>query len=233
MTDPKYGPDAGEEGPRSDPGALVFSARLNHDSSPLPSPPSTRRTADASSPPPPTRRMSGPGFRSPPGDRWLEDYEPGTTHEFGSIRVETDEVLAFGRRFDPQTFHTGEDTARETEYGGLIASGWHTAALMMRLYADHYLSRVATLVSPGVDELRWLLPVRPGDDLSIRVAVLEARPSRSRPDRGIVRSAVEVLNQRGETVMTLTAINFMLRRPEALTRPWSRPPLPSSGSHEA
>lgn len=170
------------------------------------------------------------GFRSPPEDRWLEDYEPGTVHEFGTIHVDTDEVLAFGRRFDPQTFHTGEETARETEYGGLIASGWHTAALMMRLYADHYLSRVATLVSPGVDELRWLLPVRPGDDLSIRVAVLDARPSRSRPDRGIVRSAVEVLNQRGEVVMTLTATNFMLRRPEALTRrPQSRHPLPRPG----
>ena len=152
-------------------------------------------------------------FRSPPEDRWFEDYEPGAVHEGGSIRVEADEVLAFGRRFDPQPFHTGEETARGTEYGGLIASGWHTAALMMRLYTDHYLSRVATLVSPGVDELRWLLPVRPGDDLSIRVTVLEARPSRSRPDRGVVRSAVEVLNQRRETVMTVTAANFILRRP--------------------
>lgn len=84
---------------------------------------------------------------------------------------------------------------------------------MMRLYADHYLSRVATLVSPGVDELRWLLPVRPCDELSIRVAVLEARPSRSRPDRGIVRSRVEVLNQRQEVVRTVTASNFMLRLP--------------------
>lgn len=164
---------------------------------------------------PPGRRVSAGGFRVPPEDRWLDDYEPGVVHEFGSIRVEEDEVLAFGRRFDPQPFHTGHETARETEYGGLIASGWHTAALMMRLYADHYLSRVATLVSPGVDELRWLLPVRPGDELSIRVAVLDMRPSRSRPDRGIVRSRVEVLNQRGEAVMTVTATNFMLRRPEA------------------
>lgn len=152
-------------------------------------------------------------FRVPPEERWFEDYEPGAVHEFGSIRVERDEVLAFGRRFDPQTFHTAEETARATEYGGLIASGWHTAALMMRLYADHYLPRAATLVSPGIDELRWLLPVRPGDDLSIRVTVLDARPSRSRPDRGIVRSRVEVLNQRRETVMTLVAVNFLLRRP--------------------
>lgn len=153
-------------------------------------------------------------FASPPEDRWFEDYVPGDVHEFGAIAVEEDEVLAFGRRFDPQTFHTDAVTAATTEYGGLIASGWHTAALMMRLYADHYLSRVATLVSPGVDELRWLLPVRPGDALSIRVTVLEGRRSRSKPDRGIVRSAVAVLNQRGEPVLTVTAMNFLRCRPE-------------------
>lgn len=155
------------------------------------------------------------GFRSPPEHRWFEDYVPGSVHEFGSLRVEEAEVVAFARRFDPQTFHTSEEAARETEYGGLIASGWHTAAMMMRLYAEHYLPREATLVSPGVDELRWTRPVRPGDELSIRVTVLEARPSRSRPDRGIVRSHVEVLNQRREVVMTLTAANFFLRRPPA------------------
>jgi acyl dehydratase len=152
-------------------------------------------------------------FTSPPDDRWLEDYVPGEVHESGSIDVEEAEVLAFGRRFDPQVFHTDPAAARDTEYGGLIASGWHTAALMMRLYTDHYLSRVATLVSPGVDELRWLLPVRPGDALSLRVTVVEARPSRSKPDRGVVRSRIEVLNQRRETVMTVTALNFILARP--------------------
>lgn len=152
-------------------------------------------------------------FASPPEDRWLQDYEPGDVHDFGPIAVEEAEVLAFGRRFDPQVFHTDPEAAKETEYGGLIASGWHTASLMMRLYADHYLSHVATLVSPGIDELRWLLPVRPGDALSIRVTVEEARRSRSKPDRGIVRSAVLVLNQRGEPVMTLTARNFLLARP--------------------
>jgi acyl dehydratase len=151
-------------------------------------------------------------FPVPAEARWFEDYRPGSVHEFGSIAVEEDEVLAFGRRFDPQAFHTDPEAAARGEYGGLIASGWHTAALMMRLYSDHYLSRVATLVSPGVDELRWLLPVRPGDRLSIRVTVREARRSRSRPDRGIVRSGVEVLNQRGEVVMTVQASNFLLCR---------------------
>ena len=146
------------------------------------------------------------------GNRYFEDYEPGSVYEFGSIAVTEEEVLEFGRRFDPQVFHTDPEAAATTEYGGLIASGWHTAALMMRLYSDHYLPKPSTLVSPGVDELRWLLPVRPGDALSLRVTVLEARPSRTKPDRGIVRSAVEVLNQRGEVVMTVTATNFFLRR---------------------
>lgn len=154
-------------------------------------------------------------FANAQDNRWFEDYEPGSVHEFGSIRVEEEEVLAFGRRFDPQVFHTDIEAAKATEYGGLIASGWHTAALMMRLYSDHYLSKVATLVSPGVDELRWLLPVRPGDELSLRVTVAEARRSRSKPDRGIVRSAIEVLNQRGERVMTCTAMNFFLCRETA------------------
>jgi acyl dehydratase len=152
-------------------------------------------------------------FAAPIGDRWFEDYVPGQVHEFGEMRVDEHEVLSFGRRFDPQPFHTDPQAAGATEYGGLIASGWHTAALMMRMYSDHYLSHVATLVSPGVDELRWLLPVRPGDVLSLRVTVVEARRSRSRPDRGIVRSAVEVLNQRGEPVLTVSALNFFLSRP--------------------
>lgn len=145
-------------------------------------------------------------------NRWFEDYEPGSVHETGSILVTEEEVIAFGRRFDPQPFHTDPEAAARSEYGGLIASGWHTAALMMRLYSDFYLSKVATLVSPGVDELRWLLPVRPGDELSLRITVVDARRSRTKPDRGIVRSAIEVRNQRGETVSTVTATNFFLSR---------------------
>ena len=153
----------------------------------------------------------------PPDDRWFEDYEPGSVHEFGSVRLSEADVTAFGRRYDPQPFHTSAEAARRTEYGGLIASGWQLTAEMMRLYTEHYLSRVATLVSPGVDELRWLLPVRPGDELSLRVTVLETRSSRSKPDRGIVRSRVEMLNQRSEVVMQLTAVNFFLKRANGLT----------------
>jgi acyl dehydratase len=91
----------------------------------------------------------------------------------------------------------------------MIASGWHTAALMMRLFVDHYLSRVASLGSPGVDELRWLKPVYPGDALSVRVTIIEASRSRSKPDRGIIRSDIQVLNQHRDVVMTMKALNFL------------------------
>ncbi len=148
-------------------------------------------------------------FATPPEERYFEDYVAGSVHEFGTIAVDEEEVVDFGRRYDPHDFHTDPEAAKESVYGGLIASGWHTAALMMRLYADHYLSHVASLGSPGVDELRWPKPVRPGDELSIRVSVRETRRSRSRPDRGIVRSFVEVLNQDGDVVMSLEAVNFI------------------------
>src|SRR4029453_1051957 len=105
-------------------------------------------------------------------------YVAGAVHEFGSIAVEEREVIDFGKRFVPLSYHTDPELAKKSIYGRLIASGWHTAALMMRLYTDHYLSKVANLGSPGGDELRWDKPVFPGDDLSIRVTVLEARPFR-------------------------------------------------------
>lgn len=142
-------------------------------------------------------------------DRYFEDYVPGSIYEFGTIAVAQDDVISFAKSFDPQDFHTDPEAAKQTIFGGLIASGWHTAALMMRLYADHYLSKVASLSSPGVDELRWKYPVRPGDELSIRVTVLEARQSNSKPDRGIVRSFIEVLNQNHEVVMTMNALNLL------------------------
>jgi acyl dehydratase len=156
--------------------------------------------------------VSSSGFGAPVGDRYFEDYVPGSVHEFGPILVEEEEVISFARRFDPQPFHTDPDAAKRSVFGGLIASGWHTAGLMMRLLADHYLSKVASLGSPGIDELRWLRPVRPGDELSVRVTVLEANRSRSRPDRGVVISYIEVLNQGRKVVMTLKAVNLLLCR---------------------
>ena len=145
----------------------------------------------------------------PPDDRFFEDYRVGATYEFGTIAVEEDEVIAFARRYDPQPFHVDAVAARGSSFGGLIASGWHTASLMMRLYVEHYLSPASSLVSPGLDELRWLKPVRPGDTLAVRVTVLEANRSRSRPDRGVVRSFVEVLNQHGEAVLSVKALNLV------------------------
>jgi acyl dehydratase len=154
-------------------------------------------------------------FSRPITDRYFEDYVEGDEHRFGPIAVDADELMAFAGRFDPQTMHIDVEGAKHTPFGGLIASGWHTASLMMRLYVDHYLSHVASLASPGLDDLRWLKPVRPGDSLSVRVKVLKAVASKSKPDRGAVTSFVEVTNQAGEVVMTLTLVNFIAKRPAA------------------
>ncbi len=145
-------------------------------------------------------------------ERWFEDYRAGSVHDLGRVRVDRDEVVEFARRYDPQLFHTDEEAAQRTIFGGIIASGWHTAALMMRLLADNFLPGAASLGAPAVDELRWHLPVRPGDVLSVRVTVCETRRSRSKPDRGVVRTRVEVANQRGELAMSLSAVNIFLCR---------------------
>jgi acyl dehydratase len=156
--------------------------------------------------------MNNSNFTTSVDNRYFEDYVAGSVHEFGPIAVELDEVVSFGKRFVPLAYHTDAELAKKSIYGGLIASGWHTAALMMRVYTDNYLSQIANLGSPGVDELRWDKPVYPGDELSVRVTVLEARPSQSKPDRGIVRSFVEVLNQHRQVVMSLKMVNFMRSR---------------------
>jgi acyl dehydratase len=148
-------------------------------------------------------------FARPPEERYFEDYVTGTVHEFGAIPVEEQEVLEFGRRYVPLSYHTDKEAAKSSIYGAVIASGWHTAALMMRAYTENYLSKVANLGSPGGDELRWNKPVFPGDQLSVRATILETRRSESRPDRGIVRTHIEVLNQRGEVVMSMKMINFV------------------------
>ena len=151
-------------------------------------------------------------FATPIDERYFEDYIPGAVYEFGSITVEEAEIISFAGKFDPQAFHTDPEAAAKTIYGGLIASGWHSAALMMRLFVDHYLSHVASLGSPGVDELRWLQPVRPGDELSIRITVTESRRSRSKSDRGILHSFCEMLNQHGQVLMTMKILNLLACR---------------------
>ena len=156
--------------------------------------------------------MTIDSFTVPVGERYFEDYEPGRVYEFGSITVSEDEIIEFAERYDPQIFHVNPDLARKSVFSGLIASGWHTAALAMRLLVDHFISHVAALGSPGSDELRWLKPVRPGDTLCLRVTIVEARRLQTKPDRGIVRSLVEVLNQDHEVVMTRIAISIILAR---------------------
>jgi len=146
-------------------------------------------------------------------ERYFEDYPPGAVFEGGAIAVTEAEILEFARKYDPQTMHTDPEAAARGYFGGLIASGWHTAAMTMRLFAAHFLSPASSLASPGIDELRWLKPVRPGDVLRVRITVTEARPSRSKPDQGIVHSFAEVLNHKDEVVMSLRPISLIRSRP--------------------
>lgn len=145
--------------------------------------------------------------------RYWEDIKAGEVIELGSCTVTKEAMVAFAREFDPQPFHTDEETAKRTIWGGLIASGWHTGSMLMRLFYDGFLKDTVSLGSPGMDELKWNKPVRPGDRLSARMTILETTPSRSKPDRGIIRSQMEVLNQHGEVVMSTRGVNFFARRP--------------------
>ena len=149
------------------------------------------------------------------GPRYFEDYVPGITRECGSVSVGEAEMIAFAKEFDPQPFHVDPAAAAAGPFGGLIASGWHTAAVVMRLLVEDYLAAESSLGSAGLDELRWPHPVRPGDMLRVRATVVEARPSLSKPDRGIIKTMIEAVNQDGRTVMQATAINFLLVRPAA------------------
>ncbi len=143
------------------------------------------------------------------GLRFFDDYAPGTTYDCGSVGVDQADIISFAREFDPQPFHVDPVAAASGPFGGLIASGWHTAALSMRLVVDNFMAAEASLGSAGLDELRWPYPVRPGDTLRVRATVLEARRSLSKPDRGIVKSLIESVNQDGQTVMRATGINFI------------------------
>ncbi|MCX4596736.1 MaoC family dehydratase [Streptomyces sp. NBC_01549] len=158
------------------------------------------------------QRLEADGFDVPVGDRYFEDYVAGTIHEYGGVTVSEREIVDFASRFDPQSFHVDPVAAAHGPFGGLIASGWHTVALMMRLFATRYLSTVASLGSPGVDELRWLKPVRPGDHLRLRVTILDARRSRSDPRRGIVRTLAELVDLEDRPVLRVTVVNLLRTR---------------------
>jgi len=160
----------------------------------------------------------GPGGREAASvrtrPRYFDDLEPGDVVELGSRTITKESIVAFAREFDPQYFHVDEEAAKRSIYGGLLASGWHTACILMRLLYDGLVKDAASMGSPGVDELRWVRPVRPGDTLSARFTVLESVPSRTKPDRGIIRSLCEVRNQHGEVVMTMRGMSLLGRRPE-------------------
>jgi acyl dehydratase len=145
--------------------------------------------------------------------RWWDDIRPGDVLELGPVEVCEDELVAFASAYDPQPFHVDADAAARTPFGGLIASGWHTAALFMGMYVRGFLNDTASLGSPGVEELRWLVPVRPGDELRGRVTVLDAWPSERNAGRGTVVTRCEVLNQHDEVVLRMTARGFFARRP--------------------
>jgi acyl dehydratase len=159
--------------------------------------------------------MTFDNFPVPPDQRFFEDYRAGHVYELGTITVTELEIVEFAKRYDPQYFHLDPAKAASSEFGGIIASGWHTISLAMRLYVDHYLSHVASLASPGVDDIRWPHPLRPGDTARIRVTTLEARLSRSKPDRGIVRARVEAINQTDHLVLSMTVVSILGRRPDS------------------
>ncbi len=153
--------------------------------------------------------MALTSFSVPAQERYFEDYVAGSVYEFGSVLVEEEEIIAFGKHFDPQVFHVDPVGARKTEFGGIVASGWHIGAMESRMFKEHFLTKVASLGSPGIDRLRWIEPVRPGDTLSIRVTILETIRSRTKPDRGVVRTLTDVMNQRGQVVMTVEGASII------------------------
>jgi len=159
-----------------------------------------------------TTTLSDTDFTVPIGDRYFEDYTPGAVHEYGYIVVTEQAILEFAQRWDPQPIHTNPTFAANGPFGGLIASGFHTAGIFMQLFVTHYLSGIASLASPGIDEMRWPTPVRSGDLLRLRTTTLAARPSRSKADRGLVHTKAELFNQHDQQVLHLLPMNMLRRR---------------------
>ena|SRR5688572_32109165 len=146
------------------------------------------------------------------GKLYFEDFQPGAINEYGPRPVSREEIIAFAAEFDPQPMHLDEEAARASMLGGLAASGWHTCCLLMRLAADGFVLNSASMGAPGVDEVRWLAPLRPGRQITLRTTVLDTRASSSRPEMGFVRMLFEVIDDVGVTVMTLSTSLIMGRR---------------------
>jgi acyl dehydratase len=156
-----------------------------------------------------------------PTERFFEDYPTGAVFDIGSFTVSEREIIDFARQYDPQDMHVNPAIAAAGPFGGVIASGWQTIALMMRLFVANFLPKNG-LAAPGIDELRWPRPVRPADTLRVRVTIEEARRSRNKPDRGLVRGLVEVFNQNDELVLSMRPMNLVRCRTPA-------PPASGSG----
>lgn len=149
----------------------------------------------------------------------LEDFTVGQVFTYPPRTVSEDEIIAFARDYDPQPFHLDKEAAKQSLFGGLCASGWHTAGMMMRMLVDNMIGKYASMGSPGVDQLRWVKPVFPGDTLQLSGEVLEVRPSQSKPDRGVITSRYEMKNQKGEVVLTMQAKGMYARRPPKAESP--------------
>jgi acyl dehydratase len=147
--------------------------------------------------------------------RYFDDFKVGDSHDCGSKTVSKEEIIAFAKEFDPQAFHIDEKKAERSPYGGVIASGWHTCSICMRLAVDGVLNATASMGSPGVENLRWVKPLRPGDTVEATVSVLEMTPSSSRPDRGRMKVKFELTNPAGEVIMDMIATVIVGRRPAA------------------
>jgi acyl dehydratase len=145
---------------------------------------------------------------------YFEDFQPGQEIDLGQRTVSEEEIIAFATQFDPQPFHIDKEAAAHSIYGGVIASGWHTCSMMMRMVVDGILCTESSMGSPGLDGIRWLQPVRAGDTLSLRYVTKEVKASNSKPDRGVVWSTWVATNQRGETVCTIDGMAMMRRKPE-------------------
>ncbi|HYC41483.1 MAG TPA: MaoC family dehydratase [Noviherbaspirillum sp.] len=145
---------------------------------------------------------------------YFEDFEPGKTIDVGSRTVSEEEIIEFATKYDPQPFHVDKAAAEKSMYGGIIASGWHTCGMIMRLMVDGFLKEAASLGSPGVDEIRWIKPVRGGDTLHVTNTALEVKPSTSKPDRGVVVTLWQAKNQHGELVATIKGMGMFHRRPK-------------------
>lgn len=157
--------------------------------------------------------MSESDTRAESVDRYLEDYLPGSVWHLGEVSIDERQIVEFAESYDPQPIHTDPDAARRGPYGEVIASGWQTCVLTMQRFVPGFLSAASSLGSPAIDELRFPRPVRPGDRLTVRATVLDARVSASRPDRGIVRTKIVTHNADGVLVLSMIVVNFVLRRP--------------------